>query len=223
MGHMLAFVSGRHDPPLPRVPRLRRHLRPELHRHRRQDHRPGGRRGRRLPRRRRSGTSTPTTRPPRALNLKPATLYPYATEHIAEIIAMIETLVEKGHAYAAGGDVYFRVRTKPDYGKLSKRDIDDLHLRRPHRGRRRQRRSARLRALEGGQARRAGVGQPVGPGPSRLAHRVFGDVDEVPGRHARLPRRRRGPHLPAPRERARPERVCDRQAVRPTSGCTTDS
>jgi cysteinyl-tRNA synthetase len=62
----------------------------------------------------------------RAVNIKPATLYPYATNHIPEIIAMVQKLIEKGHAYEAKGDVYFRVRTKPDYGKLSKRDIDDL-------------------------------------------------------------------------------------------------
>ncbi|HKW14810.1 MAG TPA: cysteine--tRNA ligase, partial [Candidatus Krumholzibacteria bacterium] len=61
-----------------------------------------------------------------AVNIKPATLYPYATHHIPEIIAMVSTLIERGNAYAAGGDVYFRVRTKKDYGKLSKRDIDDL-------------------------------------------------------------------------------------------------
>ena len=63
----------------------------------------------------------------KALHLKPATIYPYATQHIPEIIAMVETLIASGNAYAAaGGDVYFRVRTKKDYGKLSKRDIDDL-------------------------------------------------------------------------------------------------
>jgi cysteinyl-tRNA synthetase len=62
----------------------------------------------------------------KAVNIKPATLYPYATHHIAEILAMVQALIAKGHAYAAGGDVYFRVRTKADYGKLSKRDIDDL-------------------------------------------------------------------------------------------------
>ena len=61
-----------------------------------------------------------------AVNIKPATLYPYATHHIAEILAMVQVLIGKGHAYVAGGDVYFRVRTKQDYGKLSKRDIDDL-------------------------------------------------------------------------------------------------
>ncbi len=63
----------------------------------------------------------------KALHITPATIYPYATKHIPEIIAMVEKLIEKGNAYVAeGGDVYFRVRTKPDYGKLSRRDIDDL-------------------------------------------------------------------------------------------------
>ncbi len=62
----------------------------------------------------------------RALGIRPATVYPLATEHIDEIVALIERLVEKGHAYAAGRDVYFRVRTMPDYGKLSKRNVDDL-------------------------------------------------------------------------------------------------
>jgi len=61
-----------------------------------------------------------------ALNIKPATVYPYATAHIAEIIDMIKLLEEKGHAYQAGSDVYFRVRTMEAYGKLSRRNVDDL-------------------------------------------------------------------------------------------------
>ncbi len=61
-----------------------------------------------------------------ALNLLPAKLYPRATQEVPEIIAMIEGLIERGHAYAVDGDVYFRVRTFPDYGKLSGRDVDDL-------------------------------------------------------------------------------------------------
>jgi len=56
-----------------------------------------------------------------------ATFYPKATEHIAEIIALIETLIERGYAYAAdNGDVYFRVRKLSDYGKLSGRNVDDM-------------------------------------------------------------------------------------------------
>lgn len=62
----------------------------------------------------------------KALHIKPATRYPKATEHIAEIIDLIRRLVDKGHAYEAEGDVYFRVRTFSSYGKLSKRKVDDL-------------------------------------------------------------------------------------------------
>ena len=59
-------------------------------------------------------------------NIKPATLYPRATRHIPEMHAIIARLIEKGHAYAAGGDVYFDVRSKPDYGKLSGRRVDEM-------------------------------------------------------------------------------------------------
>ena len=59
-------------------------------------------------------------------NILPATHYPRATAHIAEMHAMIAKLIEKGHAYAAGGDVYFDVRSKSDYGKLSGRKVDDM-------------------------------------------------------------------------------------------------
>jgi cysteinyl-tRNA synthetase len=63
----------------------------------------------------------------RAMNLLPATHYPKATEHIPEIVALIDRLVERGHAYAApNGDVYFRVRTFSGYGKLSGRNVDDM-------------------------------------------------------------------------------------------------
>ncbi|OCC16407.1 Cysteinyl-tRNA synthetase [Dissulfuribacter thermophilus] len=61
-----------------------------------------------------------------ALGIERATFEPRATEHIPEIIALIETLIEKGHAYERGGDVYFRVRTFPQYGELSGRNIDEL-------------------------------------------------------------------------------------------------
>ena len=60
------------------------------------------------------------------LNIKEATHYPRATECIPEIVALIEKLIAKGHAYAAGGDVYFDVRSYPRYGELSGRKVDDL-------------------------------------------------------------------------------------------------
>jgi cysteinyl-tRNA synthetase len=47
---------------------------------------------------------------------------PLATETMPEIIGLIEALIERGHAYESGGDVYFRVRSQPGYGKLSNRD-----------------------------------------------------------------------------------------------------
>ncbi len=62
-----------------------------------------------------------------ALGVERATVNPRATEHIKEIIKLVKTLIEKGHAYASdNGDVYFSVRSYPDYGKLSGQNIDDL-------------------------------------------------------------------------------------------------
>ena len=51
-----------------------------------------------------------------ALNIQRASVYPKATEHIPEIIKLIETLIEKGHAYQSGSDVYFEVLSFRDYG-----------------------------------------------------------------------------------------------------------
>src|SRR5215204_6586194 len=51
---------------------------------------------------------------------------PLASDYIAPIVALIADLVERGHAYEAGGDVYFRVRSLPDYGELSRRDVDQM-------------------------------------------------------------------------------------------------
>jgi cysteinyl-tRNA synthetase len=61
-----------------------------------------------------------------ALGVIPATIYPRATTEIPGIIAMIEGLIADGHAYPVEGDVYFRVRSFPSYGKLSHRQLDDL-------------------------------------------------------------------------------------------------
>ncbi len=51
---------------------------------------------------------------------------PRASETIGEIIELIESLVQSGHAYAVDGDVYFRVRNYPAYGELSHRDVEDM-------------------------------------------------------------------------------------------------
>ncbi|WP_409015559.1 cysteine--tRNA ligase [Anaerostipes caccae] len=60
------------------------------------------------------------------LNVKPATHQPKATEEIDGMIRMIGTLIEKGHAYEVNGTVYFKTRSFDGYGKLSKKNIDDL-------------------------------------------------------------------------------------------------
>jgi cysteinyl-tRNA synthetase len=131
---------------------------------------------------------------------------------------MIDVLMKKGNAYrAADGSVYFKVSSFPDYGKLSRVKERELQVGQRRRRRRREGRRQRLRALEGLQdrGRRQLVGQPVGPRPPRLAHRVQRDEQETPRRDDRPPHRRRGPALPAPRERDRPKPVLQRHDLRP--------
>lgn len=60
------------------------------------------------------------------LGLAKPTVEPKATDHIGGIIAIIEALVAKGHAYASDGDVYFAVETFPDYLKLSGRNLEEM-------------------------------------------------------------------------------------------------
>ncbi|MFI3170000.1 MAG: cysteine--tRNA ligase [Faecalibacterium sp.] len=61
------------------------------------------------------------------LNCAKPTVQPRATEHINEILAIVADLIEKEHAYvASNGDVYFRVKSSEDYGKLSHLNLDDL-------------------------------------------------------------------------------------------------
>ncbi len=59
-------------------------------------------------------------------NIGRASVYPRATEHIDEMLALIATLVERGYAYPGGGDVFYEVRRRADYGKLSGRNVDDM-------------------------------------------------------------------------------------------------
>lgn len=62
----------------------------------------------------------------KALGIRPATVHPKATEHIPEIISLIQRLIDNGHAYAApSGDVYYRVSAFPGYGKLSGQRMED--------------------------------------------------------------------------------------------------
>ena len=147
---------------------------------------------------------------------------PLATETIAEIVALIEALIERGHAYESGGDVYFRVRSFDGYGKLSNRDPDEMD----------QGEEAGTAELKEDpldfalwKARKPGEDtswpSPVGRGAPGLAHRVLGDGREAARRRLRDPRRRLGPDLPPPRERDRPDRGGARACRSRGSGCTT--
>jgi cysteinyl-tRNA synthetase len=61
-----------------------------------------------------------------ALGVLPPTVEPRATGHISEIVALIETLIARGHAYAADGHVLFHVPSDPEYGSLSRRSLEDM-------------------------------------------------------------------------------------------------
>jgi cysteinyl-tRNA synthetase len=61
-----------------------------------------------------------------SLKIKPATLYPKATEHMADIISMVQRLIDNGFAYVSGGDVFYDISKFSGYGKLSGKNTDDL-------------------------------------------------------------------------------------------------
>lgn len=60
------------------------------------------------------------------MNVKPATKNPLATEEIAGMVEMIQSLIDKGYAYEKNGTVYYRTRQFKEYGKLSHKNLDDL-------------------------------------------------------------------------------------------------
>jgi cysteinyl-tRNA synthetase len=61
-----------------------------------------------------------------ALGIRPADAYPRATDHIPEMIALTQTLIDRGHAYVIDGSVYFDVQSFPGYGRLSGNTLDNL-------------------------------------------------------------------------------------------------
>ncbi len=65
----------------------------------------------------------------KALGIHPATVHPKATEHIPQIIALVQRLIDNGHAYVGkNGDVYYRVSAFPGYGKLSGQSVEDREM-----------------------------------------------------------------------------------------------
>ena len=136
----------------------------------------------------------------------------------------IQKLEERGYTYISDGSVYYRIAKFPGYGKLSHNDFSGI------------RSGARVdmdeydkadardfvlwKAQEG---RRAGVADSAGRGPARLAHRVLRDGDEVSGRDARHPHRRRGPDVSASRKRNRAIGSASPASRSRASGCTPNT
>ena len=139
---------------------------------------------------------------------------PLATETIPEIVALIEELVASGHAYEAGGDVYFAVRSFDRYGELSGQRADEVEA------------GARV---EPGEHKRDPVDfalwkatkddedtwwpSPWGDGRPAWHIECSAMAEKLLGQGVRRPRRRARPDLPAPRERDRPV-LLDRPRVR---------
>ncbi len=130
----------------------------------------------------------------------------------------IGMVLDRGHAYEAGGAVYFDVGTlrslRPDQPLRPRRDARPGRRARRQPRRPQQARPARLRAVAALGRRRAVLGVAVGPGSAGLAHRVLGAGPARAGHHHRPARRRQRPDLPPPRVRGRAVRGRHRRAVR---------
>nr|WP_155073483.1 cysteine--tRNA ligase [Streptomyces taklimakanensis] len=122
-----------------------------------------------------------------ALGCLPPTYEPRATGHIPEMVEMMRTLIDSGHAYAADGNVYFDVRSFPDYLSLSNQELDDL--RQPagegETGKRDPRDFALWKAAKPGEP---GWETPWGPGRpgwhlecSAMAHKYLGRAFDIHG------------------------------------------
>ena len=134
-----------------------------------------------------------TTRALELLGVLPPTYEPRATGHITEQVEMIDTLVEKGHAYAAedgSGDVYFDVRSWPAYGELTRQKIDDMEAAADAdpRGKRDPRDFALWKGSKAGEPPTASWPTPYGRGRpgwhlecSAMARKYLGDAFDIHG------------------------------------------
>ena len=132
----------------------------------------------------------------KGLGIRAATIHPKATETIDEIKHIVETLEDTGFAYEAGGDVLFRTRKCPGYGKLSHQPLEELES------------GARISVAQGGptglcsvevgKTGRAKLDFPLGRGQTGLAHRMYCHDSQASGSDHRHPLRRTGFDFPAP-------------------------
>ncbi|HYN29017.1 MAG TPA: cysteine--tRNA ligase [Dermatophilaceae bacterium] len=128
-----------------------------------------------------------------ALGVLPPTYEPRATGHVPEMVTLMETLVEKGHAYAApdgSGDVYFDVRSWPAYGELTRQRLEDLAPAEDAdpRGKRDPRDFALWKGHKAGEPPTAAWPTPFGLGRpgwhlecSAMARRYLGDTFDIHG------------------------------------------
>ena len=128
-----------------------------------------------------------------ALGVEPATYEPRATGHVPDMVTLMETLVEKGHAYAApdgSGDVYFDVRSWPEYGSLTGQSLDDMANAddADPRGKRDPRDFALWKGRKADEPESASWPTPFGPGRpgwhlecSAMARRWLGDEFDIHG------------------------------------------
>ena len=140
-----------------------------------------------------------------ALNALPPSDEPRATAHIAEMVAMIETLIGEGHAYVAEGHVLFNVPSMPDYGQLSRRSLDDMIAGARVEVAPYKKHPGRFRAVEAQHADQPGWDSPWGRGRPGWHIECSAMAEAHARRHLRHPWRRHRPDLPASRERDRAE------------------
>ena len=154
----------------------------------------------------------------RALEVVECWSEPRATSAIADIRGFIGMVLDRGHAYEAGGAVYFEVGTFEHFGQVSHLPRDEMLALAAERGGNPDDPHKRD-ALDFVLWQPSAEDEPAweslwGAGSPRVAHRVLGARPARAGHHHRPPRRRCRPHLPPPRVRGRPVRGGHRRAVR---------
>jgi len=133
-----------------------------------------------------------------ALGVARADLYPRVSRHIPDIISMIERLIERGHAYAVNGNVFYSVLSFPEYGKLSNQKIEQLQA-----GTRFEVDPDKKHPLDFALWKKAKPNEPAwdspwGKGRPGWHIECSGDVPQVPGGGVRFPRRRGRLDFPPP-------------------------
>ena len=129
---------------------------------------------------------------------------PHATAYVEDMVRLVSDLVDRGTAYETSDGVYLSVEQVEGYGLLARQSLDSLRS-----GARVESTEEKHSPLDFALWKKAKPGEPtwdspVGPGPSRVAHRVRRHVPRPAGRGIRPPRRRDRPDLPPSRERAGP-------------------